>query len=74
VKFKLNNEGNRFYYKMDPNENEARVIVEAIPDNPKAEFKIYAYTEKLPVYEANQIQEEESQATPTWMLPAADIK
>ncbi len=58
--------GNKFYYTIDPNEEESNVIIEAIPKWHTTPFELYA---KVITIDANEKTENHEHATslPVWM-------
>lgn len=45
----LNTEGSVFYYLVDPYVEEAKIIIEAIPEKQDTEFELYIKTVDVPL-------------------------
>jgi hypothetical protein len=66
----LSKEGNVFYYLIDPNEDQANIIIEAIPVNQSISYEIYVKKKEFKVQE----QFESYSSIPVWMIPKEEIK
>ena len=70
----LKQEGSVFYYLVDPYQEEAKIIIEAIPDDQDTEFELYVKTVDVSLLEDNTGDHSHVTTLPIWMIPPEEIK
>lgn len=70
----LKREGSVFYYLVDPYQEEAKIIIEAIPDDEDTEFELYVKTVDVSLLEDNTEDHSHVSTLPIWMIPPEEIK